>query len=100
MSLLITHSSSITVGEDNNTVTHSCVSENVQYCRFLTWGCGEEFDYTGMFVESGMLHTHYRDYDWRTHRWDRENPMGYVEAAQLTLFYPIPLALAEGIRPW
>ena len=23
------------------------------------------------------------DYDWRTHRWDRENPMGYVDGLNL-----------------
>jgi RHS repeat-associated protein len=51
----------------------------------LAKGSVFEFGYTGMFVEpyTGMLHTHFRDYDWRTHRWDREDPAGYVDGLNL-----------------
>jgi hypothetical protein len=34
-----------------------------------------------------MYHTHYRDYDWRTHRWDREDPAGYVDGLNLYAAY-------------
>ena len=49
----------------------------------LAKGSVFEFGYTGMFVEPGMLHTHFRDYDWRTHRWDREDPAGYQDGLNL-----------------
>jgi RHS repeat-associated protein len=51
----------------------------------LAKGSVFEFGYTGMFVEpyTGLLHTHFRDYDWKTHRWDREDPAGYVDGLNL-----------------
>lgn len=30
-----------------------------------------------------IFHTHFRDYDWRTGRWDREDPAGYVDGLNL-----------------
>ena len=51
----------------------------------LAKGSVFDFGYTGMFVEpyTGMLHTHFRDYDWKTHRWDREDPAGYQDGLNL-----------------
>jgi RHS repeat-associated protein len=48
-----------------------------------------KFSYTGFYVEpyTGLQHTHYRDYDWRTHRWDREDPAGYVDGLNLYAAY-------------
>jgi hypothetical protein len=55
----------------------SYTSSDFQYCSFsnrreldsgVIYAPGFSFGYTGIFVEpyTGLHHTHYRDYDWRT----------------------------------
>jgi hypothetical protein len=34
-----------------------------------------------------LYHTHYREYDWRIQRWDREDPAGYVDGLNLYAAY-------------
>ena len=72
----------------------------------LIYAPGFDFGYTGMFIEpyTGFYHTHYRDYDWRTHRWDREDSAGYVDGLNLYSAYfdvngtdPTGLAAGGGV---
>ncbi|MBF0244580.1 MAG: hypothetical protein HQL31_04845, partial [Planctomycetes bacterium] len=52
------------------------------------------FGYTGMFMEPivstnnrPLYHTHHRDYDPMTNRWDREDPAGYMDGLNLHAAY-------------
>ena len=77
---------------------YSYTSSDSQYWIFsdrreldhdVIYASGFDFGHTGMFIEpyTGLYHTHYRDYDWRTHRWDREDPAGYVDGLNLYAAY-------------